>query len=67
MKAEKITLLKGSVIFSPYELNEPKLKKVVSFQPKNVSGEKYINLYSAESNLELNIKDELAKLDNPLQ
>ncbi|MDO8573478.1 MAG: hypothetical protein Q7R77_01880 [Candidatus Daviesbacteria bacterium] len=62
MTSNKVTLPKESVIFSPYELSERGLKKV-----KTYHGIKDINLYLVESETELDIKKEVAKLESILQ
>lgn len=62
MTEEKISLPKDSVIISPYELTISGIKKI-----KTHHGRKDINLYLVESEAELNIKKEVAKLYSILQ
>lgn len=62
MTEEKISLPKDSLIISPYEITLSGTKKI-----KTHYGQKNINLYLIESETELNIKEEIAKLHSILE
>lgn len=67
MTSDKITLPKDSVVFSPYELTLPQLKKIKTYHFFNIEDKVNINLYLTLSSTELNIKKELAKLNSILE